>query len=161
MPCAGDLVTLSIEKPAAGGRMLARHAGQVVLVAGAIPGERVRARVERVRGGVVFARTEGVDEASPDRRPEAGEQACGGSDYGHIAYERQLALKEAIVRDAFGRIAKLPLEIPIVSHRSPEPGTGCGRACTLEGPGSDSSGRGHTRSAIRSPGGSWPTGRWP
>jgi 23S rRNA (uracil1939-C5)-methyltransferase len=122
MPRAGDLVTLSIEKPAAGGRMLARHAGQVVLVAGAIPGERVRARVERVRGGVVFARTEGVDEASADRRPEAGEQACGGSDYGHIAYERQLALKEAIVRDAFGRIAKLPLEMPIVSHRSPEPG---------------------------------------
>ena len=28
--------------------MLARHDGRVVLVSGAIPGERVRARVERV-----------------------------------------------------------------------------------------------------------------
>ena len=28
--------------------MLARHEGQIVLVAGAIPGERVRVRIERV-----------------------------------------------------------------------------------------------------------------
>ena len=39
----GARLTLDIEKPAAGGRMLARHAGQVVLVSGTIPGERVTA----------------------------------------------------------------------------------------------------------------------
>ena len=44
---AGSIVELAIERPVAGGRMLARHDGQVVLVAGAIPGERVRARIER------------------------------------------------------------------------------------------------------------------
>jgi hypothetical protein len=33
----GSILTLDIEKPAAGGRMLARHQGQVVLVWGAIP----------------------------------------------------------------------------------------------------------------------------
>ena len=44
---ADSLLTLDIEKPAAGGRMLARLNGQIVLVWGAIPGERVRARVER------------------------------------------------------------------------------------------------------------------
>src|SRR5918995_6433968 len=44
----GAELVLSIEKPAVGGRMLARHDGQVVLVAGTIPGERVRAVVERV-----------------------------------------------------------------------------------------------------------------
>jgi tRNA/tmRNA/rRNA uracil-C5-methylase (TrmA/RlmC/RlmD family) len=55
VPRPGDVLTLDIEKPAAGGRMLARHDGQVALVAGAIPGERVAARIEQVRGGVLFA----------------------------------------------------------------------------------------------------------
>ena len=44
----GDQVELAIEKPAAGGRMLARHEGRVILVQGGIPGERVRARIGRV-----------------------------------------------------------------------------------------------------------------
>jgi 23S rRNA (uracil1939-C5)-methyltransferase len=122
MPRPGELLELTIEKAAAGGRMLARHEGQIVLVAAAIPGERVRARVERVRGGVVFARTEVVDEASTDRRPEAGDPACGGSDYRHIACERQLALKQEIVRDGFARIAKVPLETQILTHASAERG---------------------------------------
>ncbi len=43
----GQEIELTVEKPAAGGRMIARHDGQVVLVAGAVPGERVAARVER------------------------------------------------------------------------------------------------------------------
>jgi tRNA/tmRNA/rRNA uracil-C5-methylase (TrmA/RlmC/RlmD family) len=45
----GALLTLIVDRPVAGGRMLARHEGQVVFVSGAIPGERVRARVERVQ----------------------------------------------------------------------------------------------------------------
>ena len=66
---AGETLSLAIEKPAAGGRMLARHEGQVVLVAGAIPGERVQAQVDRVKGGVAFATARAIDEASADRRP--------------------------------------------------------------------------------------------
>ena len=44
----GQIITLDIERPVAGGRMLARHDGQVVLVEGAIPGERVSACVGSV-----------------------------------------------------------------------------------------------------------------
>ena len=55
-------------RPAAGGRMIARHDGRVVLVAGAIPGERVRARVERAERGVTWAAVVEVVTASPDRR---------------------------------------------------------------------------------------------
>ena len=46
--------------------MIARHDGQVVLVAGAIPGERVRARVERVERRLAFAH------GGRDRRRLAG-----------------------------------------------------------------------------------------
>src|SRR5436853_88167 len=45
MPHAGEELTVAIEKPAAGGRMIARLNGQIVLVSGTIPGERVTARI--------------------------------------------------------------------------------------------------------------------
>ena len=60
----GQTVPVAIEKPAAGGRMIARVDGQVVLVADAIPGERVQARVERIGKGVVYAQTLAVEERS-------------------------------------------------------------------------------------------------
>ena len=37
-----SLVELQVERPVAGGRMLARLDGRVVFVAGAVPGERAR-----------------------------------------------------------------------------------------------------------------------
>jgi 23S rRNA (uracil1939-C5)-methyltransferase len=122
MPAAGDLIALDIEKPAAGGRMLARLDGQIVFVSGTIPGERVTARVEFVRGGVVFARAESVDVWSPDRRADGADRICGGNDYAHIVYERQLALKRDLVEDAFSRIAKLALPADVRLHESPERG---------------------------------------
>ena len=61
---AGDSLPLTIEKAAAGGRMLARHDGQIVLVSGAIPGERVQARIDQVKGGVAIR----VDDRGRRRR---------------------------------------------------------------------------------------------
>src|SRR3954469_3961437 len=97
----GDLVSLTIEKPAAGGRMIARADRLVVLVAGTMPGERVRARIERIGKGVAYATAEEIDDASADRRPTAGDPLCGGCLYAHIAYPRQLELKSLIIADAF------------------------------------------------------------
>jgi len=93
--------------------MLARHQGRVVFVAGAIPGERVRARVERVSRHLAFACTIEVIEPSPDRRSAMVDWACGGSLYAHIEYQRQLALKSELVGDAFARIGKMPLPGPV------------------------------------------------
>ena len=116
------ILTLTIEKPAAGGRMLARHEGRVVLVSGAIPGERVRARVEHAKGGVLHAAVVDIEEASPDRRQPDADPLCGGDVLAHVAYPRQLDLKAAIVADAFARLAKLPLDRPLPVRPSPEHG---------------------------------------
>jgi 23S rRNA (uracil1939-C5)-methyltransferase len=116
------LLPLTIEKPAAGGRMIARHDGQIVLVSGAIPGERVRARVQQVRGGVVYAEVVDIDEASPDRREPWTDPACGGTVFAHVAYPRQLLLKGEIVADAFTRIGRLPLAEAVAVRPSPERG---------------------------------------
>ena len=82
------LLELTVERPAIGGAMVARHDGRVVLVTGAIPGERVRAVVERSRRDVIFASVRDVIEPHPDRRTPSGDPECGGHAYGHIAYER-------------------------------------------------------------------------
>lgn len=103
---AGMEVPLTIEKPAAGGRMIARHEGQVVLVLGGIPGERVLARVERADRSLAFADVIDVPEPSPDRR-EAGDLRCGGCSYAHIAYPRQLVLKADVIADAFRRLGRM------------------------------------------------------
>lgn len=118
----GSVLTLDVEKPAAGGRMLARHQGQVVLVWGAIPGERVRARVDRVGKGVLYADTVDVLDASPDRRDAGSDWRCGGNVLSHVVYERQLRLKGEIIRDAFGRIGHMPLPSPPEVLGSPEHG---------------------------------------
>jgi 23S rRNA (uracil1939-C5)-methyltransferase len=122
MISSGQLVTLDIEKPAAGGRMIARLGGQVVLVAGAIPGERVSARIERVGKGVAYADTMSVEEPAVDRRPPFTDPLCGGCLYAHIAYPRQIAIKAHVVADAFVRIGRLPLQAPVPVAASPDEG---------------------------------------
>ena len=115
-------VILTAEKPVAGGRMLARHDGQIVFVAGTIPGERVRARIERVSRQLAFAETIDVLDASADRRASNADWACGGSLYAHIAYPRQLLLKSELVADAFARIGKITVADAVKVTGSPEDG---------------------------------------
>jgi 23S rRNA (uracil1939-C5)-methyltransferase len=118
----GRTLPLVIEKPAVGGRMIARVDGQVVLVSGAIPGERVLARVERVSRRVAYAETVAVEEPSPDRRAVDGDPLCGGALYSHIAYERQLAIKSAVIADALARIGRISAPAPLAVMPSPELG---------------------------------------
>jgi len=122
MLTAGQTLTLGVDKPAAGGRMIGRVDGQVVLVGGAIPGERVQARVDRVGKGVAFAETVGVDEPSADRRAAFADPSCGGCTYSHIAYPRQLEIKGQVITDAFARIGRLTLPSVVTVKPSPEHG---------------------------------------
>jgi 23S rRNA (uracil1939-C5)-methyltransferase len=122
MIAPGATITVDALKVTGGGRMLAMHEGKPVFLWGAIPGERVEARVERVGKGVINASTIAVHSPSPDRRPVAGDWRCGGSVLAHVQYKAQLRLKGQIIEDAFRRIGKMPLpEIPEVIA-SPEEG---------------------------------------
>jgi 23S rRNA (uracil1939-C5)-methyltransferase len=119
MPAPNEVLALDVERPAVGGAMIARVDGQVVLVTGAIPGERVEARVDRVGRGVLFASTVAVKEPSQDRRAGVADPACGGCGYAHISYERQLVLKSEVIADAFARIGRfeLPSRIAVAPSR--------------------------------------------
>ena len=117
-----DIIEVSIERPAVGGRMIARYGGQIVLVSGAIPGERVRVLVDRRRRDVVFANVVDVLEASRDRRPVSTRPECGGRSFAHIAYRRQLALKSEIIQDGFRRVGHITLDESPSVVASPETG---------------------------------------
>lgn len=116
MAAPGERLTLTIDRPAVGGRMIARHDGAVVLVAGAIPGERVVARVERVQRRTIFARAVEVLEASPDRVVADEGLACGGHVLAHVSAPRQAALKAEMIADAFRRLGRLDVgTVPVAS----------------------------------------------
>jgi 23S rRNA (uracil1939-C5)-methyltransferase len=122
MVTRGERHRLTIERPAAGGRMIARHDGAVVLVAGAIPGEVVEAEIEKVQRGTVWAIARTILEPSPDRVAGAPDGACGGSVFAHIAYDRQRQIKAAIVEDALRRIGRITLDAPVAVVPSPVDG---------------------------------------
>lgn len=105
----GSTVELNIDNVAFGGRGIAREAGMVVFVEGAIPGDRVLARVTRRKPQYAEADTVEVLQPSPMRQqapcPVFG--ACGGCKWQHFAYEGQLAAKQEHVADALRHIGKV------------------------------------------------------
>ena len=101
---------------------MGRVDGFVVFVRGGLPGDRVRARVTKVKRGFAEAGAEAILEPSPERveAPCVHFGVCGGCRFQDLRYEAQLAAKEQQVRDALVRIGKIadpPLE-PIVPARS-------------------------------------------
>jgi 23S rRNA (uracil1939-C5)-methyltransferase len=119
---SGQTLSLLIEKPAAGGRMIARADGQVLLVSGAIPGEHVTVRVERVGRGVAYAEVVSIETPSTDRRPVEADPLCGGCLYAHVTYARQLEIKALVIEDAFARIGRVGLPASLTVSGSPEEG---------------------------------------
>jgi len=113
---------LRIDSLAYGGSGVARLDGFVVFVRRGLPGDLVRARVTKVKRNHAEAVATDVLEPGGDRveAPCAHFPACGGCRFQDLAYEAQVAAKEAQVRDALQRIAGLaapPLE-PIVPAES-------------------------------------------
>ncbi len=118
----GTTIVVDVERPAVGGRMIARHEGRIVFVAGTIPGERVEARVERVQRQAGWADTTRVLTASPDRVEVPAGLSCGGQVLAHVTESRQRALKADMLADALRRIGRIDLDTPIAMHGGPADG---------------------------------------
>jgi 23S rRNA (uracil1939-C5)-methyltransferase len=106
----GDVLEVDVDDLAFGGRGVARAAGFVVFVDGALPGERVRARVVRVRRGFAEAACLEIARRSPDRVPPPCRHfgACGGCDLQHLAPPAQARAKQQQVAALLRRVAGLP-----------------------------------------------------
>jgi 23S rRNA (uracil1939-C5)-methyltransferase len=109
-PRRGDLLELEIDSLAFGGRGVARAEGFVVFVAGALPGDRVRAEVTKGKKRFAEARAVEVVRAAADRLPDRcvhGGEPCPGAPWQGLPYERQLHYKQEQVDEALRRIGGL------------------------------------------------------
>jgi 23S rRNA (uracil1939-C5)-methyltransferase len=113
-------VELTADRIVAGGDALARaDDGRVVLIEGALPGERVTVEITHERRDLLRSRTIQVLDPSPARTAPPcahAREGCGGCTWQHIDPSSQLDLKLDIVRDALTRIAKIddaPLDAPV------------------------------------------------
>ncbi|MBZ5727327.1 MAG: class I SAM-dependent RNA methyltransferase [Acidobacteriia bacterium] len=108
-----------MEKLVYGGDGLARLDGRVVLAPYVLPGERIRARAEQEKPGLVRARALEVLAPAVERvtAPCAVFGRCGGCHYQHAPYEYQLAAKRAILVEELRRLGKIepPPEIAVVA----------------------------------------------
>jgi 23S rRNA (uracil1939-C5)-methyltransferase len=113
-PQRGDELELKIDALAFGGEGVARIAdassdgqagGYVVFVAGAVPGDTVRALVHKRKRSYAHARTLEILEPSAERIAPLADHP--GVPWQVLPYERQLEIKRGQVDDALKRIGRL------------------------------------------------------
>lgn len=127
------MIELTLDGIAHGGEAIGRHATaggpvKTVFVPYAMPGERVRAEIveekERwARARLIEVLTPSADRVEPPC-PYFGPGKCGGCQWQHIAYERQVELKREIVADQLRRLGRLaqPNVADAVALADPEAG---------------------------------------
>lgn len=116
LECVLDITDLSHD-----GRGVARHEGKAVFVAGALPGEQVRAEVRVSRKQFDEGRTLEVLKPSPDRVEPlcAHFGVCGGCALQHLSPSAQIAAKQHTLAENFERIGQVRPERwlePLADH---------------------------------------------
>ena len=91
------------------GEGVGRVNGFTLFIQGALPGEKVRAKVLKVKKQYGYAKLLEIIEASPDRidAPCPIYKQCGGCQLQHLSYDAQLRWKRQLVIDNLERIGKL------------------------------------------------------
>ena len=118
----GQEIDLEVDSLAFGGRGVARHGELVVFVSRALPGDRVRARVTKLKRRHAEAFAVEVLDAGPGRvTPRCAHfGVCGGCAWQDLDYAEQVRHKAAQVDDALRRLGRLEIElepiVPAVEH---------------------------------------------
>ena len=118
-----DLIKVHIEDMTNDGEGIGHSDGFTLFVKDAVIGDTVLARVTRPKKTYAYARVEQVLVSSPDRVAPACPKArsCGGCRMQELAYEKQLAFKEDLVRrnlTRLGGFSDIPME-PIIGMEEP------------------------------------------
>ena len=116
-----DEITVTVER--FGGEMGIAHLdGLTMFVQGALPGETVTARAQKVEKTHAFLKTLRVLTPSESRvtPPCPYYEKCGGCVCQHMTYEASLSMKRERVRDALSRIGGLDVAVqPVIGMDDP------------------------------------------
>lgn len=105
----GDRIVVTIKRLGINGEGVGYYRRKAVFIDGALPGEVIKATVNRAEAKFISAKLTEIEKRSPYRidAPCPVFGLCGGCQIQHLSYEGQLAGKMDIVREAFSRYADL------------------------------------------------------
>ncbi len=105
----GDQIEVEVSTLAFGGDAVGRYQDFAIFVPGALPGERVRVKINQVKDHYASSEIQAILRPSPDRVVPtcAIFEECGGCQWQHFSYPRQLQAKRQFVVDALQRIGRL------------------------------------------------------
>jgi 23S rRNA (uracil1939-C5)-methyltransferase len=121
-----ETANAQIESLAHDGRGVAHLDNRAVFISGALAGEEVLFQYTKKKRDIAEGRTIEVLKASPDRvePPCAHYEICGGCSFQHLAPEKQILAKQAVLFEQFRSTAKLenieiwePLRGPFLGYR--------------------------------------------
>ncbi len=118
-----DFIELEITAMSSEGSGVGRYEGLAVFVPMTAIGDRIKAKILKVKSNCAFAKVEEIIATSPDRRDIdcTAFTKCGGCVYRHITYEAELCAKQKKVEDAIKRIGGIDMPSrPICGAVSPE-----------------------------------------
>jgi tRNA/tmRNA/rRNA uracil-C5-methylase (TrmA/RlmC/RlmD family) len=120
MPESPQEVTIKLDAMTYGGAALGRVDGKAVFVNGGLPGELVRVALDEdhtrfARGHVLEVITHAAERVTPPC-PYFGftDQACGGCQWQHMAYETQLRFKRdmrQLIQNDYALIDVQPIDL--------------------------------------------------
>jgi len=104
-----QLIELKIESIAFEGGGVAKSEGKVYFIKGAVPGDKVIARINKKKKSYSFGEIDSLLEESPDRIAPMCQHfgLCGGCSWQQLKYHKQLFWKRQHVIDSFSRIGKI------------------------------------------------------
>ncbi|WP_430885551.1 23S rRNA (uracil(1939)-C(5))-methyltransferase RlmD [Fusibacter sp. JL216-2] len=108
-----EYIELDIVSLGEAGEGIGRVDGFTIFVHGAVPGDKVKAKLIKVKKTYAVGKLDEVIKSSEDRvdPPCPYVSQCGGCQIQHIDYKAQLAYKREFVQSAMDRIGKIDVEV--------------------------------------------------
>lgn len=118
-----DIIELEITDISSEGSGIGKHEGQAVFVPLTAVGDRIVARILKIKKNYAFAKCEKIISPSGHRiDTDCGVFArCGGCVFRHISYKNEAELKQNRVKQTMQRIGKVTIDPqPIIFAQSPD-----------------------------------------
>jgi len=104
---AGEIIDLEISSMAYDNAAVARYKDFIIFVDRGAPGDRVKAEITTLRPNYARAKIIEIETSDPDYRIEADcklFKVCGGCQWQHLPYEKQLEQKDLLLKNFFSKL---------------------------------------------------------